>query len=133
GATTAGPVDALSLSARLWRLDEAIEAGGERLDALFPVATSALQFVFADGRLAISGGCNRLSAAYTLEGDRLSVGPVAQTKMFCGGGALMAADEAIMAQLSRPLSVSMLGERLVLASADGGRLVFEGEAIPATP
>lgn len=126
-------VDARSLAARHWRLADATEAGGQRIDALFPDAAKPLRFEFADGRIAISGGCNRLSAAYTLEGGRLSVGPVAQTKMFCGGGALMAADDAIVAQLARPHSVSMDGNRLVLASADGERLVFDGEAIPATP
>src|SRR5690606_38189025 len=128
GAATGEPVSAQALAAHGWRLAEASDASGKRIDALVPKPDAALRFEFADGRLAVDGGCNRMSAAYTLDRGRLSVGPVAQTKMFCGGGALMAADEAIAARLSGPLTVSAQGDAVVLATADGDRLVLHGEA-----
>lgn len=132
-ATAHEPVDAQSLASRHWRLVEAFETGGGRIDALFPDPAGALQLRFAEGRVAISGGCNRMSGSYTIAAGKLSFGPLAQTKMFCGGGALMAADDAIAAQLARPLSATMEADRLVLSTAEGARLVFEGAAIPATP
>ena len=128
GAAAGEPVSAQTLAAHGWRLVEASDAAGKRIDALFPKPDAALRFEFADGRLAVGGGCNRMSAAYTFDRGRLSVGPVAQTKMFCGGGALMAADEAIAARLSGPLTVSAQGDAVVLATADGDRLVLHGEA-----
>ena len=35
------------------------------------------------GRLSGHTGCNTLNAAYTLEGDRLKIGPVATTRRLC--------------------------------------------------
>ena len=124
----AGPVDAQALGAHGWRLSAATDAAGRRIDALFPDAAAPLQFAFADGRVAVSGGCNRLSAAYTLDGGTLQVGPVAQTKMFCGGGALMAADEAMAARLQGALSATVQDGRLVLSTAGGDRLVLDAAA-----
>lgn len=129
-AGTTGTVDAPALAAHGWRLAGATDAAGQRIEALFPEAAAPLQFSFADGRIAVSGGCNRLSAAYTLEGGTLQVGPVAQTKMFCGGGALMAADEAVAARLQGALSTSVQDGRLVLSNAGGDRLVLEAAAGP---
>lgn len=126
----AGAVVAQALGAHGWRLASATDAGGRRIDALFPDAAAPLRFAFADGRIAVSGGCNRLSAAYTLDGGTLQVGPAAQTKMFCGGGALMAADEAVAARLQGALSASLQDGRLVLSTADGDRLVLEAAAGP---
>lgn len=126
----AGAVDAQALGAHGWRLASATDAGGRRIDALFPDAAAPLRFAFADGRIAVSGGCNRLSAAYTLDGGTLQVGPAAQTKMFCGGGALMAADEAVAARLQGALSASLQDGRLVLSTAGGDRLVLEAAAGP---
>ncbi|WP_128001499.1 META domain-containing protein [Piscinibacter defluvii] len=37
----------------------------------------------AGGRLSGHTGCNTLNAAYTLEGDRLKIGPVATTRRLC--------------------------------------------------
>ena len=125
--TRARAIDGQALAARHWRLAEATDASGTSVAALFPDAAAPLQLDFADGRLAVSGGCNRMSASYALQGDRLEPGPVAQTKMFCGGGALMAADEAMAARLSAPLTATLDATgRLVLVPAAGGRLVFEG-------
>ncbi len=116
------------LASHGWHLAEATDASGSRVDALFPDPATPMRLEFGEDRLAVSGGCNRLSAAYTLVDGTLRVGPVAQTKMFCGGGALMAADEAMVARLSRPLAASLRGDRLVLSGADGGRLVLDGDA-----
>ncbi|MCU0861648.1 MAG: META domain-containing protein [Methanomassiliicoccales archaeon] len=38
---------------------------------------------FAEGRIAGSGGCNRLMASCNVVGNRMKIGPVASTLMFC--------------------------------------------------
>lgn len=134
-AATAEPPAALAqaLPAQHWQLAEARDAGGARIEALFPDPQRPLQLDFLDGRLSVSGGCNRLSGEYRLDGDAFSAGPFAQTKMFCGGGALMAADEAIAARLSAPgLRLRLEDGRLHLEAAGGERLEFEGVATADT-
>lgn len=130
GAATAAPaaVDAQALAASHWRLDSAVDAGGQSIGALFPEPGGPLQLGFADGRVSVSGGCNRMNGDFTLADGRLTVGPLAQTKMFCGGGALMAADEAIAARLSGGGALAFDDDgRLVLTTVDGDRLAFRGE------
>ncbi|THF64441.1 META domain-containing protein [Pseudothauera rhizosphaerae] len=61
-----------------WRLIElegqAVEAGGRR---------AAHLILSSDGRVAGSGGCNRLLGSYRLEGEKLSFGQLAGTRMAC--------------------------------------------------
>ncbi|TWT19321.1 DUF4377 domain-containing protein [Luteimonas marina] len=120
-------VDAQALAASHWRLADAVDAGGRRIDALFPAPDQPLQLDFADGRVSVSGGCNQMSGGYTLSGDRFEVGALAQTKKFCGGGALMAADDAIGARLAGAGTLATGDDgRLVLTTAGGDRLTFAG-------
>jgi heat shock protein HslJ len=37
-----------------------------------------------DGRLSGHGSCNAMSAAFTLAGERIGIGPIATTRMACG-------------------------------------------------
>jgi heat shock protein HslJ len=46
------------------------------------VATSAIRFG-TDGRLGGNTGCNTASAAYSVDGDRLSIGALITTKRAC--------------------------------------------------
>jgi len=120
-------IDAKTLLASHWLLTGAVDGAGQRIDALFPDPAKPLQLDFTEGRVAVSGGCNQMGGGYALAGDRLSVGPLVQTKMFCGGGALMAADEAISERLAGEGSLAA-GEdgTLVLTTAGGDRLTFAG-------
>lgn len=132
-ATPAAALDAQTLAASHWQLTGAVDAGGNRIDALFPGAEQPLQLDFADGRISVSGGCNRMNGGYTLSGDRFEVGPLAQTKKFCGGGALMAADEAIGARLAGAGTLAAGPDgSLVLTTAGGDTLSFTGKPTAAT-
>jgi len=120
-------LDARTLAASHWQLADAVDAGGQRIDALFPAPDQPLQLDFADGRVSVSGGCNQMSGGYALSGDRFEVGALAQTKKFCGGGALMAADEAIGARLAGAGTLAAGDDgSLVLTTAGGDRLTFAG-------
>ncbi|MBG0791745.1 MAG: META domain-containing protein [Desulfovibrionaceae bacterium] len=39
---------------------------------------------FADGTVKAFGGCNQMTGTYTLDGDKLTFGPMASTKKSCG-------------------------------------------------
>ncbi|TYT26367.1 DUF4377 domain-containing protein [Luteimonas viscosa] len=129
---SAAALDAQALAAAHWRLTGAVDAAGRRIDALFPGPDQRLQLDFADDRLSVSGGCNRMTGPYALVGERFEVGALVRTKKFCGGGALMAADEAIGARLAGAGSlVRGEGDTLVLTTAGGDRLTFSGDPTAA--
>ncbi|MDH5833369.1 META and DUF4377 domain-containing protein [Luteimonas kalidii] len=132
-ASADAALDAQALAAAHWRLTAAVDAAGRRIDALFPAPDASLQLDFSDDRISVRGGCNQMSGAYTLVGGRFEVGTLAQTKKFCGGDALMAADEAIGARLSGAGTLAPGdGDTLVLTTAGGDRLTFTGEPTAAT-
>ena len=97
-------VDASQLGANHWLLTSATDAGNQPIDVLFPNEDVPLQLDFAEGRIHISGGCNQHNGSYRLEQQTLLIGPLAATERACEP-ALMAADQAIAAQFSKPLQV----------------------------
>jgi heat shock protein HslJ len=85
-----------------------------------------------DGRVGGSGGCNRFSGEYTLEGNDLAIGPVASTRMAClepeGVGEQ---ESAYFAALAHAASWSFREDRLQLRAADGA-LQVEFRPAPTT-
>jgi heat shock protein HslJ len=59
-----------------WRIEQA------RAEPMLDKRLARLDFG-ADGRLTGHTSCNRLSAAYTLEGDKVDIGRVVTTRMAC--------------------------------------------------
>lgn len=72
----AGGADA-TLTGQEWLLTA---IGGAPVDAGLGIGVSFGE----DGMATGSGGCNRFTGPYTAEGDSLSVGPLASTRMSCG-------------------------------------------------
>jgi heat shock protein HslJ len=73
-----------------------------------------------DGTLGGSNGCNRYMSGYTLEGERLTIGPLATTRMACKGpkGAeQQAADYA--AALETVAGFRIEADTLTLTKGDG--------------
>lgn len=52
-------------------------------DARGLVSGTQARLTFDEGTLGIQAGCNHLSGDYTLDGDRLTVGPIGGTEMGC--------------------------------------------------
>ncbi len=77
---------------------------------------------FADGRVSGSTGCNRFTAAYTLEGDQLELGMIASTRMACAPP-LLALEQAYVAALGRVARWRIEGEDLTLSDAQGNELL----------
>jgi heat shock protein HslJ len=75
-----------------------------------------LVFETNEQRVRGSGGCNRITGTYRQEGDDLTIGPLAATKMACPD---MATESAFLAGLERVRHFTIAGRNLTLSDADG--------------
>ena len=135
-ATTPAPDTATTLAAYQWQLKTATDAGGQSIAALFPTPEKPLGMQFADGRINVTGGCNRISAGYQLlDVAQMQVSPGPSTMMACAPP-LMQADAAVARFLNGTLQVAVEGEagapQLRLAAVDGSTLTFGGTPTPET-
>lgn len=134
--TPASGAPAERLQAHHWRLQAATDAAGARIDDLFVDGGEPLTADFRDGRIALSGGCNRGSAAYAPEGDTLRVERFAQTLMACADDRLMRLDAAATQRLAGTLRWNIEdggeGPALRLVDGDGATLTFVGEPTAET-
>lgn len=86
----------------------------------------------ASGRVAANAGCNRLSAAYRLEADRLQVvPPIISTRMACAP-ALMEQETRFLALLGAVSRYGIDGSgALVLTTTEGASLRLAPEPPPS--
>ena len=130
------PDTATTLVAYQWQLTTATDAAGQSIAALFPTPDKPLGIQFGDGRLGVTGGCNRLNAGYQLlDSAQMQVSPGMSTMMACPPP-LANADAAFARFLTGTLQVAVEGEagapQLRLAAADGSTLTFSGTPTPET-
>lgn len=121
--TPTGP-DALAQVGR-WELQGATDAHGQTVAAVRPNGKAVHVAVFADGALAIEGGCNHMGGRYHIDAlGRLVVPEIQSTLMACADQALMDADTAV-AGLLRGISEWRIAEsypeQLFLEHSDGRR------------
>ena len=79
-----------------------------------------------------TGGVNRYAGEYTLDGDRLSLGPLASTRM-AGSPEADQAELEFFAALERAARLTFVDSRLVLADADGTELLCFTRTQPTDP
>lgn len=73
-----------------------------------------------DGSMTGSAGCNNYMASYELEGDAISIGPAATTRMFCGEPeGIMEQEAQYLAALKTAATYRIDGDRLQLRAVDG--------------
>ena len=130
------PDTATTLVAYEWQLKSATDGAGQSIAAFFPSPDKRLGLLFNDGRINVTGSCNRMSAGYQLlDSAQLQASPGPSTLMACPPP-LASADAAIAKFLSGALQVAIEGEagapRLRLAAADGSSLTFGGTPTPET-
>jgi heat shock protein HslJ len=111
--TPAGPSSAQSLDGTHWK---AIALAGNPVSALDSAREAHLLFD-ATNRVSGSDGCNQLAGSYDLEGDAITFGRMAATRMACANTA--GTERAFHDALSRTTRLRMRGDRLELLSADG--------------
>ena len=133
---TPAPHTATTLVAYKWQLESASDAAGQSMAAFFPTPDRPLGVEFADGRLGVTGSCNRISVGYQLlESTQLQLGQGVSTMMACPPP-LGDADAAFARFLAGTLQVAITGEagapQLRLAATDGSALTFNGIPTPET-
>jgi len=135
-AAAPAPDAATTLVAYQWKLESASDAAGQSIAAFFPVPDRPLGIEFADGRLGVTGGCNRISVGYQLlDSTQLQLSQGISTMMACPPP-LGDADSAFTRFLAGTLQVAIAGEagapQLRLAATDGSALTFNGTPTPET-
>lgn len=110
-----GGDDGQGLEGPRWVLAYYATADGSMADAL---ATPESDATFADGTVQGSGGINMYHGAYELEGDALTVSPLAYTKM-AGDRAVMDQESTFLAALQSAVSYEVDGDKLVLRDGAG--------------
>ena len=107
-ATAAGdPVPDVSLTGTYWKL---VEVDGAPVQVAEQMREPHLVL---DGRLAGSGGVNRLMGGYTLAGGSLTFSQFATT-MMAGPPEAMRQEQAILSALGRVRGFDVAGDRLTL-------------------
>ena len=71
----------------------------------------------ADRRVSGSGGCNSIAGSYELNGDRLTFGRIASTRMACVES--MDTESRFLAVLQQASRARIAGQRLELLDASG--------------
>ena len=103
-----------------WRLAQYRSDAG-LVDATQDAPVAMLRF--EGGDISGSAGCNRLMGSYTLDGDKLSIGPnLASTMMACPPP-LMAQEQAVTKALTQAMTYALGDKMLTLVDADGEPLL----------
>lgn len=125
------PADAVrrTLESHRWTLASAVGGRGEAIDGLPTGGGRAIVVGFADGRVDVEGGCNRILGSYRIDGgDRLVVSGMASTLMACEQAA-MDVDATLSALLATPARVDLpqgADPVLRLVTGPGATLSFGG-------
>lgn len=122
-----------TLESHRWTLTSATGSKGQPIDGLPAGAGRPIVFGFAEGRLNIEGGCNRVFGSYRIEdNNRLVVGRMASTMMACEPAA-MKVDTLLAEGLAAPAKIELTpGSEPVLrlVTASQTSLSFQGRMTP---
>lgn len=113
-----------------WRLQDATDAQGKRIDALLICPERPLEFDFADGRIAVRNACNDIGGDVRIDGDTVRIGTLVSTKMACEPPAMMALDSEIGKRLQGTPRIALPESdprQLLWTAANGDILRFTGE------
>jgi len=126
-AAAAAPAAASAIEGPVWRLTRLRGLDEKALAAVADGATVR----FEQGQLQGFGGCNRMAGSYTIDGGRLTIGPLAGTMMACPAPA-MAVESAFTKALAGTLHFRVDDGSLTLAPEPNGEpaLVFAATAPP---
>jgi heat shock protein HslJ len=89
-----------------------------------PISGAPPFAVFEDGAVAGSSGCNSYSGTYQIEGDSMTIGPLASTLMACTAE-LLGQETFYFELLAQTDSYEVSGDQLTLMSGDTVLIRFE--------
>jgi heat shock protein HslJ len=90
---------------------------GTPIEAVTPQQAAYIELDAARHRMSGSGGCNRLTGGYELEGEHLKFASTARTMMACARG--MKTENALVDALDTVREWKVAGAMLTLLDADG--------------
>lgn len=111
-----------------WRLHDASDPDGDRVDELFGDVSNRVQIDFDENRLAIIGACNQIGGSYTIDRTTLKPGQLVQTMKACEDN-LMRREAALKSYFEGDLQIQLSDSEaplLTLIKNDGSTLIFEG-------
>lgn len=89
------------------------------------VAGSLVTLTFDnDGNLFGNGGCNSYSGTYTIEGDKIVMGPIISTLMMCADAAVADQEAAFFGALQQVVTRAVVDGQLLLMTEAGVELNF---------
>ncbi|MGA9396577.1 MAG: META domain-containing protein [Azonexus sp.] len=86
-----------------------------------PLLGTRLNLSFKDGMVQGFSGCNKFRASYKREGDRLTIAPLATTRMACAAEGLMQQEREFLAALESVTVWTIRDGMLDMHRADGER------------
>jgi heat shock protein HslJ len=107
-----------ALEGTKWVLS-AYAVNGTMKDAL---VTATADATFADGQVSGNAGINQYNGPYEVDGDKLSVGPLASTKM-AGDAMIMEQEAAFLMALESAASYEIDGDTLVIMDSSGAAVL----------
>lgn len=113
-----------------WQLQNARDAQGQRIDALFVRENAPVTLHFEGRRIGVSGTCNRMGGRYVLDGTTLRIEPMTSTAMACVDSRLMALDREVSRRLEGSTRLDLrAGDApgLSLTTSAGDVLSFAGQ------
>lgn len=131
-AITAALDEAL-LGAQNWRLQDASNPQGQRIDALLVRPEQPIQFNLANGLLRVSNACNSMAGGYQLLGDEVRLDLLSGTKMACADPAIFNLDKEIGKHVQGSARITLIPgtpPRMEWRTPNGDVLRFIGEATP---
>ncbi|MGB5843331.1 MAG: META domain-containing protein [Anaerolineales bacterium] len=116
--------DTVQLEGTDWLLNSYLNQEGEMVEPLAGTYTSAY---FEDGQVNGKASCNGYFGGYQVEGNSISIGPLASTEMFCGNPpGVMDQEFAFLSAMGSAADYAIEGEQLFISDADGATiLVFD--------
>ena len=113
------PVDSNAMSdleGTRWALVDYQDGTGNTVAAA-PGVEAAIEF--NDGSVSGTAGCNSFSGGYTVDGNTLTVGPLASTMMACMDSNVMQQESDVLANLQAAATYTIEGDVLTIANAEG--------------
>ncbi len=103
-----------------WILLTYQNSAGNLIDVL---SDTIVTLGFSEDKVQGHAGCNTYFGAYTLDGNKLSLGPLASTRKFCAQSGVMDQETAVLAALANVAQVQQHGDTLLMQDNSGATIL----------
>ena len=111
-------VEPLELAGTTWTVTSYNNGQGGVVSLI--IGTEITAVFGEDGTLSGSAGCNNYTAAYEVDGENISIGPAATTRMFCAEPeGIMEQESQYLAALQTAATYLIEGDRMEMRTAEG--------------